>query len=220
MADFGVQRVQKPIADFEIHLETVELELNPFHWYTVSQDCAESAPEPCIPAAQPQERGSVNRVEFAQFYEQHMAKLVRHLMRQGANSHEAAEAAQAAFAEAFVRWEIIEYPASWLRLVAIRMYWRQPARREDLTHDFPDLPGGICPVRSVELKEEEVRVYAAFGALPHQRRAVLAWHLDGFPAKEIGAVLDMTQEAVRKNLSRGRARLKEILLNATDGGGR
>ncbi|MEU5647643.1 RNA polymerase sigma factor [Streptomyces milbemycinicus] len=159
-------------------------------------------------------------MEFAQFYDQHMAKLIRHLMRQGANNHEAAEAAQAAFAEAFVKWETIEHPVSWLRLVAIRLYWRQPARREDLTHDFPDLPGGVCPLHSAEIKEEEARVYAALAALPPQQRAVLAWHLDDFTAKEIGAVLDMSQEAVRKNLSRGRARLKEILFNATDGGGR
>ncbi|MEU6353146.1 sigma-70 family RNA polymerase sigma factor [Streptomyces sp. NPDC047072] len=208
------------MTDFEIHLETAQLELEPFRRHTISHAPAESAPEPRIPVAPPQQRGSVARVEFAQFYEQHMPNLVRHLLRQGASGHEAAEAAQAAFAEAFVKWETIDYPAAWLRKVAIRLYLRQPARREDLTDDVPELPGGICPHRSAELKEEEARVYAALAALPPLQRAVLAWHLDGFATSEIGDALDMTHEAVRQNLSRGRARLKTILLSANDGGER
>ncbi|MFC5959037.1 RNA polymerase sigma factor [Streptomyces pratens] len=208
------------MTDFETHQETAQLELRPPHQYTISQAPAVSAPEPSIPAAPAQQRESVARVEFAQFYEQHMAKLVRHLMRQGAGSHEAAEAAQAAFAEAFVKWETIETPAAWLRKVAIRLYLRQPVRREHLTDDIPELPGGACPLRSVELKEEETRVYAALAALPPLQRAVLAWHLDGFITKEIGDALDMSQEAVRQNLSRGRARLKTLLLNVMDGGER
>jgi len=208
------------VSDFEIHLETAQLELEPFERHTISHTPALSAPEPRISLAPAPQRGSVARVEFAQFYEQHMAQLIRHLMRQGASGHEAAEAAQAAFTEAFVKWETIEHPAAWLRLVAIRLYWRQPARREDLTHDFPELPGGTCPQRSAELKEEEGRVYAALASLPHLQRSVLAWHLDGFTTNEIGTALQMTQEAVRQNRSRGRARLKTLLLSTTDGGGR
>ncbi|MFE7447080.1 RNA polymerase sigma factor [Streptomyces chartreusis] len=208
------------MTDFEIHLETAQLELEPFGRHTISHAPAESASEPSIPVALPQQHGSLARVEFAQFYKQHMAKLVRHLMRQGASGHEAAEAAQAAFAEAFVKWETIDYPAAWLRKVAIRIYLRQPVRREDLTDDVPELPGGVCPLRSVELKEEETRVYAALAALPPLQRAVLAWHLDGFATSEIGDALDMTHEAVRQNLSRGRGRLKTTLLSANDGGER
>ncbi|MFJ3800002.1 RNA polymerase sigma factor [Streptomyces sp. NPDC090088] len=208
------------MADFEIHLETVQLELEPPGRHTVSHTPAVSAPEPYIPPVPPQERGSVVRVEFTQFYEQHMAKLVRHLLRQGASGHEAAEAAQAAFAEAFVKWETIDHPAAWLRKVAIRLYVRQPVRREDLTDNVPQLSGGVCPLRSVELKEEEARVYAALAALPPLQRAVLAWHLDGFATGEISDALDMTHEAVRQNLSRGRARLKTILLSVNDGGER
>lgn len=209
------------MADFESHLDTAQLEMgHPQQRHTTSHLSAGSAPEPQNPVAPVPVNGSVVRVEFAQFYEQHMAKLIRHLMRQGANGHEAADAAQAAFTEAFVKWETIEYPAAWLRLVAIRLYLRKPARREDLTHEFPELPGGVCPLRSVELKEEETRVYAALATLPPLQRAALAWHLDGFTTSEIGTALGMTHQAVRQNLSRGRARLKTTLLSATDGGGR
>ncbi|MBB4890967.1 RNA polymerase sigma-70 factor (ECF subfamily) [Streptomyces netropsis] len=149
-----------------------------------------------------------------------MAKLIRHLTRQGANGHEAADAAQAAFTEAFVKRETIEHPAAWPRLVAIGLYPRKPARRGDLTHEFPELPGGVCPLRSVELKEEEARVCAALAGLPPLQRAALAWHLDGFTTGETGTALGMTHHAVRQNLSRGRARLKTPLPSATDGGGR
>ncbi|MEW2051445.1 hypothetical protein [Streptomyces sp. NPDC005476] len=78
------------MSDFAIHLETAQLELEPFGRHTISHAPAVSAPEPRIPVVQPQQRGSLARVEFAQFYEQHMAKLVRHLLRQGAGGHEAA----------------------------------------------------------------------------------------------------------------------------------
>jgi RNA polymerase sigma-70 factor (ECF subfamily) len=44
--------------------------------------------------------------------------------------------------------------------------------------------------------------------------------LDGFATSEISDALDMTHEAVRQNLSRGRARLKTILLSVNDGGER
>ncbi|WWQ68836.1 sigma-70 family RNA polymerase sigma factor [Streptomyces sp. Q6] len=159
-------------------------------------------------------------MEFAQFYSQHMAKLVRHLMRQGASIHEATEASQAAFTEAFVKWETIEHPAAWLRQVSLRLYWRRHSHREEPVQEIPELPGGPCPLQQVELKEQEARVCAALASLPPLQRQVLAWHLDEFSTTEISVALGMTPEAVRQNLSRGRARLKTILLSSTDGGGR
>ncbi|MDI3408360.1 RNA polymerase sigma factor [Streptomyces cavernicola] len=171
-------------------------------------------------AASASSRRDAPQREFAQFYEQHMPKLIRHLMRQGASGHEAAEAAQAAFTEAFVKWDTIEHPAAWLRQVAWRSHLRRRTDREDPVQDVPELPGGMCPLHHVELKEEETRVYAALAGLPPQQRRVLAWYLDGFAATEIAAVLGLSTEAVRQNLSRGRARLKTILLGPNDGGGR
>ncbi|KOG73157.1 ECF subfamily RNA polymerase sigma factor [Kitasatospora aureofaciens] len=157
---------------------------------------------------------------FAEFYDQQMARLIRHLMRQGASMHEAAEAAQAAFTEALMQWERIKYPAAWVRLVAQRLYLRQSARREDLANEIPDTPGNMCPLRQVELGEEESRVYSTLASLPPHQRTVMAWHLDGFSTADIGKALSMSPEAVRQNLNRSRSRLKTILLDWTDGGGR
>lgn len=164
------------------------------------------------PAAEPA------HAEFAGYYDKHFAKLTRHLMRQGAQPHEAAEAAQAAFTEAFVQWETLQYPAAWLRKVALRQFLRRPAAREDFPLEFPDWPGGMCPLRTVELKEEEARVYAALSALPPLQRQVLAWELDGFTTAEIATELHQSPEAVRQNRKRGRERLKKMLLSETDGG--
>ncbi|MFI6055443.1 RNA polymerase sigma factor [Streptomyces violascens] len=182
--------------------------------------CADTAPELQVPAVPPQGHGSVARVTFAEFYEQHLAKLIRHLMRQGASGHEAAEAVQAAFTEAFAKWETINYPAAWLRTVARRQYINRADRHEDLVEEVPELPGGLDPAHRVELKEEEARVYAALASLPPLQSQALAWSLDGFSTAEISTALGTSPEAVRQNLHRGRARLKTILLPPNDGGGR
>ncbi|WP_369212325.1 RNA polymerase sigma factor [Streptomyces flavofungini] len=70
----------------------------------------------------------------------------------------------------------------------------------------------------MELREEEARVYSALASLPPTQRRVLAWSLDGFTASEVSAELGMTTEAVRQNLSRARARLKDRLGLANGGG--
>ncbi|MFC8125752.1 RNA polymerase sigma factor [Streptomyces sp. NPDC057302] len=157
--------------------------------------------------------------DFTRCYKEQMGPLVRHLMRQGAAPHEAAEAVQAAFAEAFAQWRCIAHPASWLRTVAFRQYMRRPAREEPVA-DIPDLPGGVCPLNAVELRDEEARVYAALATLPPLQRRVMAWALDEFSTAEISKALETTEAAVRQNVCRARARLKQLLLNEPEGGGR
>ncbi|MFE6885862.1 RNA polymerase sigma factor [Streptomyces sp. NPDC057702] len=158
--------------------------------------------------------------DFAQYYGQHMARLVRHLMRQGAAAPEAADAVQAAFEAALPQWHQIQHPGAWLRLVATRALLRRPAREilTDQTPDQPDQNGS--PLGEVVLEEQERRVLAALDTLPPRQRVVMAWHRDGFSHAEIAAALDMTPETVRKNVSRARARLKPLLLDTDDGGGR
>jgi DNA-directed RNA polymerase specialized sigma24 family protein len=107
-----------------------------------------------------------HRLEFALFYSSHAAGLVRFVMRLGATPHEAADAVQSAFTEAFPRWPQITAPHSWLRTVASRSYLRQTARRERPTALLPDTPGDTSPSESFALKEEEQFVYRALATLP------------------------------------------------------
>ncbi|AZK92742.1 MULTISPECIES: RNA polymerase sigma factor [Streptomyces] len=180
---------------------------------------AEAPGHPAVPVAQPLRPPDPDTrpgAEFARYYEQQMPRLLIHLVRRGASWHEAGEAAQAAFTEAFTQWDRIAHPAGWLRLVAYRLYLRRPARREEPTDQLPDGPGGSCPLHKVELKESEQWVLSALSALPSQQSAVMAWHLDGFATREIAEALGTTPAAVRQNLARARARLKTILLAPTD----
>ncbi|KAK1177949.1 sigma-70 family RNA polymerase sigma factor [Streptomyces sp. NBS 14/10] len=163
---------------------------------------------PSVPAADDE----VIREDFARYYQQHMPGLIRFVMRYGAGPYEAADAAQAAFIEAFRAWHLIQSPAAWLRKVAFRQYLRQaPVPEEELTDDVPDRPAFSCPLDKVVLQEEEKRVYAALAQLSMRQRQVMAWHLDGFTTSEIAAELGMQPHAVRQNLARARAQLKDLL---------
>ncbi|MFJ5034552.1 RNA polymerase sigma factor [Streptomyces sp. NPDC088560] len=156
-------------------------------------------------------RAPGSRLDFALFYSEHLAMLTRFVMRLGASPHEAAEAAHAAFVEAFPKWSQITTPRAWLRTVATRAYLRQTGLRDQLTDTVPDQPGGECPLTAVVLKDEEQYVYKALGMLPPRQRQVMAWHLDGFAHSEISDELGITVEAVRQNYARARASLKRAL---------
>lgn len=153
----------------------------------------------------------MSRADFAEFYGQGMPRLVRFIMRHGADPHEAADVAQASFALAFEQWSAIKHPAAWLRSVAFRHWLRLATRREQPADPFPDRPGGCCPVAAVELAEEEARMYEALSWLSMKQRQAMAWHLDGFSAVETAEQLGVEPEAVRQNLVRARANLRKAL---------
>jgi RNA polymerase sigma-70 factor (ECF subfamily) len=171
---------------------------------------AQELAPPQVPDAKPEVPDVEKQQNFSTYYAEHMGRLIRHLMRQGAEPHEAAEAAQAAFVEAYATWRKIEHPGPWLRRVAFRLLLRQPIR-EVLSGELPDAASPHCPVRNVEIRQEEERVLAALSELSPTQRRVMAWHLDKYKTKEIAEELGITQEAVRKNLERARKQLKQSL---------
>lgn len=173
-----------------------------------------------VPAQPSPVRGaqdSGTRTDFAAFYAQQMPRLVRFVMRHGATIHEATEAAQAAFSMAFEQWSAITEPAAWLRTVAWRLWLRGRQRREHPVECLPDLPGGHCPVAAFELSEQQERVYEALRWLPMKQRQAMAWHFDQFSAQETAQHLNTTAEAVRQNLTRARANLRQALTAQGEG---
>lgn len=55
-------------------------------------------------------------------------------------------------------------------------------------------------------------LYAALDRLPDRERlSVLLYYMEGYAVKEIAAILDASQEAVRQYLSRGRTHLRGLL---------
>ncbi|MFF7647029.1 sigma-70 family RNA polymerase sigma factor [Streptomyces canus] len=152
---------------------------------------------------------SAARSEFAGFYETTMPRLVVFVLRHGADIHEAREAAQAAFAQAWERWESIEHPHAWLRTVAFRQLLRLRERPEGPLADTEERPGGVCPVERIELGAQEKLVLKVLAGLPMQQRRAFAWTFDGFTPQETAEALKTTPEAVRQNLARARKSLKQ-----------
>lgn len=94
---------------------------------------------PSVPAADDE----VIREDFARYYQQHMPGLIRFVMRYGADPYEAADAAQAAFIEAFRAWHLIHSPAAWLRKVTFRQYLRQAPIPPGRAHRRRTRPPGL-----------------------------------------------------------------------------
>jgi RNA polymerase sigma factor (sigma-70 family) len=145
--------------------------------------------------------------EFEACYRNEFLPLVKFLMRLGLSDHDAADAAQSAFLEAYRCWQQIRNPRAWLRRVAPRFHKRLPERPvEDVAiGDQPRLSD------SLEIREQTRRVMAALRRLPPHQREVMAWTYDGFNPTEIAQELGYEPAAVRKNLQRARENLKRLL---------
>jgi RNA polymerase sigma factor (sigma-70 family) len=76
-------------------------------------------------------------------------------------------------------------------------------------HDQPS----ITPDNStlVEFLFEKSTVLSAIRRLPLKEKQVFALHFDKFETSEIAEILQITPAAVRQNLARARARLKDLL---------
>lgn len=63
-------------------------------------------------------------------------------------------------------------------------------------------------------------LYAALDALPERERtSILLYYMEGYSAKEVAAITETTEEAVRQHLSRGRRHLKKFLETEEKGEG-
>lgn len=57
-------------------------------------------------------------------------------------------------------------------------------------------------------------LYAALDRIPpHERTSVLLYYMEGYSAREVAAITGVTEETVRKHLSRGREHLRGLLSN-------
>ena len=148
---------------------------------------------------------------FDDFYVAEFAALARFLIRNGATVHEAADAAQEAFVEAYGRWHSIKNPRAWMRKVAYRVFLRCVRVKELSVEEPPETAGPLSPDVIVGLDEETQFVVDVFAELPYAQRRVMSYHYDGFSHSEIAAELSMSPDAVRQNLCRGRQRLIELL---------
>jgi RNA polymerase sigma-70 factor (ECF subfamily) len=99
---------------------------------------------------------------------------------------------------------------SWLFKIAYNTFLNHKASQQ--THPQP-LP--LWRGEEVQAKDEDGAysdLYLALGTLPpKERSAITLFYLNGYSIKEIATITDTSGDAVKKQLSRGRDKLKERL---------
>ncbi|GLF93338.1 RNA polymerase sigma factor [Streptomyces yaizuensis] len=171
------------------------------------------------------ERAQPGRELAQELHQAEYPGLVRFLLLSGASWSEAQDAAQDAFTQMCRPGVRIARPKAWLRTVAWRSWLRQRVRPEEPYEQVPEVRTAHWenPAHAAELGVEERRVVELLLRLPAKQRSALAWNLDGFTTQESARAMGITPEAVRQNLSRARAALKEWLglegPGGPDGGG-
>ena len=99
---------------------------------------------------------------------------------------------------------------SWLFKIAYNTFLNHKASQQ--THPQP-LP--LWRGEEVQVKDEDGQyqdLYLALQTLPpKERSAITLFYLNGYSIKEIASITDTSEDAVKKQLSRGRERLRERL---------
>lgn len=151
---------------------------------------------------------------FVEFFRNEFGPLVAFLQKIGFERESAEDAASEAMTCAYQSWyRIDQSPRGWVRKAAYRIACSQARRARE--EPLRGVVGGWAiiahyDVDAVETIEEHHLLLRLLQQLPHQQRLVMAWHLDGFDAKEISGQLDMAPATVRSNLRHARDRLKVI----------
>ena len=164
------------------------------------------------------------RDRFFEFFTTEYVLVVRFLMHCGASLHDAEDAAQEAFIDAWVRmgrdgkWAEVAEPRGWIRRVALRKYQRPPGRRPRLQ----TVPVAHVPelrhhdIGDDDVAAETLAVVDALRRLDPPLPVVMAFYRDGFTAVEIGAQLGMTDQHVRDLIKKARRILTRELAGSPD----
>lgn len=150
---------------------------------------------------------------FVAFYRQAVPRLVAFLRWQGASFPDAAECVQEALTQALPRWGTIRCPHAWCRRVASRLYARRVASLEEPVEDVEAVGSPLlAPRTDLAAAEQRHSVLRVLDRLPSRQRQVMAWTYDGATPSEIATELQITPDAVRSNLKKARATLRDHLL--------
>ena len=99
---------------------------------------------------------------------------------------------------------------SWLFKIAHNTFLNHRASLR--TAETLDEARTLVSPNAADCSFEHQSLYLALRALsPKERSAITLYYLSGYDIKEIAAITDASQDAVKKQLSRGRDKLKEKL---------
>lgn len=156
----------------------------------------------------------MNRNEFIKCMEISQGSLRRFLVSLCSGDVTLAEdLAQEAFIKAFMAIDKIETTGNfkaWIIRIAYNTFLNY-TRRE---HTYLPLEEINC-YESLQNADESFRyddLYDALSSLSiRDRTALTLFYLEGYSTKEISGILDLKEDAVRKTLSRGRKRLRNLI---------
>ena len=99
---------------------------------------------------------------------------------------------------------------SWLFKIAYNTFLNHKACQR--TMESIDEARTLASCTSADAEFEHQDLYLALRTLPpKERSAITLFYLNGYNIKEIAAITDTSEDAVKKQLSRGRDRLREQL---------
>jgi DNA-directed RNA polymerase specialized sigma24 family protein len=160
------------------------------------------------------------REDFLELCETDHRGVVAFLLRCGAGSDDACEAAQEAFLAGWNmlmtqpdQWAAVANKAGWLRRTALNCWKRPPGlprtSRELLVDELPEYslagsdPGQLIPLTIV--------VLTTLSRMDERERIIWAFHRDGFRNVEIADLLGIDAQSVTDLLKRVRAALRQAV---------
>ncbi|RKS75637.1 RNA polymerase sigma-70 factor (ECF subfamily) [Motilibacter peucedani] len=151
---------------------------------------------------------------IAELYDACYRRLVAQLFALTADLAAAQDAVQEAFVKALSSPQSIaraDNPEAWLRTVAVnsaRSRWRRLRHLDRLLGVGRTGVAEAAPA----LSPDHVAVVSALRGIPReQREAIALHHVADLPVSEVAALLDVPVGTVKARLSRGRARLAQLL---------
>lgn len=153
--------------------------------------------------------------DFVEFFIAEQPRLMRYLLSQGADQHEADDAIQAAFEDAYKTWDSIRHPKAWLYKVArlkflkanVLVRDRETPTEEALLTASQRLASGF----PADFTDDQQMILDAVIALPPMQRQVMGLTIAGFSSAEIADSLQCEPASVRQNLRRARDNLAQQL---------
>ena len=149
--------------------------------------------------------------DFDEFFFEHYARVVGSLRLACGEVSEAEDAAQEAFAKAMVRWRsvsVMDRPATWVYVVAVRELRRRSGGRDELIGAGRDHEGAALPDHAGAVVTAAV-IERALQALPPRQRlaVVLRFHGD-LTVREVGRAMRCSEGTVKSTLHAALERLR------------
>ena len=129
------------------------------------------------------------------------------------DSDEADDIAQESLVKAYLSCDGLKDPTkfkAWLYRIGFNTFFSHRRAVRPVT-TLDDAPETEAPERSHGAFRYQA-LYAALDRIPERERtSILLYYMEGYSVREISAIVEVSEEAVRQHLSRGRSHLRGLL---------